>query len=124
MDSLTERFIDGYNHEGRIGVMVEFAAGSDFVFRTAEFKQLAADIALHIAAVIPSTVEELPVEELLSQPFIKATEFTVAEHLSSIATPLREQLEITRFVRWDTVSTPDPGAPNDPEDVVAALKVS
>lgn len=46
--------VDAYVHSnGRIGVLVEMLCETDFVSRTAHFKALAHDIALHIAAMRP-----------------------------------------------------------------------
>ncbi|OGH64772.1 MAG: elongation factor Ts [Candidatus Magasanikbacteria bacterium RIFCSPHIGHO2_01_FULL_41_23] len=51
---------------GRIGVLVEVNCETDFVARTDSFKNLAMDIAMHIAAVAPKYLsrEEVSVEEL------------------------------------------------------------
>jgi elongation factor Ts len=42
-----------YNHDGRIGVLVEVNCETDFVAKTDEFKELVKDIAMHIAASSP-----------------------------------------------------------------------
>lgn len=42
-----------YNHDGRIGVLVEVNCETDFVAKTDEFKALVKDIAMHIAASSP-----------------------------------------------------------------------
>jgi elongation factor Ts len=51
---------------GRIGVLVEVNCETDFVAKTDEFKELAKDIAMHIAASQPQYVsrEEIPEEVL------------------------------------------------------------
>ncbi len=57
--------VEAYIHAGgRIGAMVEINCETDFVARTDEFKQLARDIAMQIAAMNPMAVEreELPKE--------------------------------------------------------------
>lgn len=60
-----EGVVDAYVHGGRVGVLVEVNCETDFVARTDEFKALAHDIALHIAAMNPAYVsaEEIPAEE-------------------------------------------------------------
>jgi elongation factor Ts len=45
--------IDAYIHGDRIGVLVELNCETDFVARTDDFKTLAHDIALHVAAASP-----------------------------------------------------------------------
>jgi elongation factor Ts len=42
-----------YNHDGRIGVVLEVNCETDFVAKTDEFKELVKDIAMHIAASAP-----------------------------------------------------------------------
>lgn len=45
--------IESYLHGGKIGVLVEVYSETDFVARNPEFKMLAHDIAMHIAASAP-----------------------------------------------------------------------
>jgi elongation factor Ts len=48
-----EGVIESYIHGGRIGVLVELNCETDFVARTDDFKSLAKELALHIAAANP-----------------------------------------------------------------------
>jgi elongation factor Ts len=60
-----EGVISAYiHHGGKLGVMVELNCETDFVARNEEFKKLAYDIALHIAAVSPQYIsrEQVPEE--------------------------------------------------------------
>jgi len=52
------------HHDGKIGVLVELNCETDFVARTDDFKALARDLAVHIAATNPLAVrvEDLPAE--------------------------------------------------------------
>jgi elongation factor Ts len=54
-----------YNHDGRIGVLVEVNCETDFVAKTDEFKDLVKDLAMHIAASSPLFVsaDDVPEEE-------------------------------------------------------------
>src|SRR5438034_786576 len=54
------------HHDGKIGVLVELNCETDFVARTEDFKALARDLAVHIAATNPLAVriEDLPAELL------------------------------------------------------------
>jgi elongation factor Ts len=56
--------IGTYNHDGRIGVLVEVNCETDFVARNEIFTDLVKDIAMHIAASSPEYVsaEDVPVE--------------------------------------------------------------
>jgi elongation factor Ts len=60
-----EGLIEAYVHGGRIGVLVEVNCETDFVTRTDDFKALAHDIAMHIAASAPEfvSVEDVPAAE-------------------------------------------------------------
>lgn len=54
-----------YNHDGRIGVLVEVNCETDFVARNEIFTNLVKDIAMHIAAIAPEfvTADDVPEEE-------------------------------------------------------------
>jgi elongation factor Ts len=67
--------IESYVHAGgKIGVLVEVNCETDFVAATNEFKQLAHDLALQIAASKPRyvSVSDIPAEELEAQKKIYA----------------------------------------------------
>ncbi|HEX7368423.1 MAG TPA: translation elongation factor Ts [Candidatus Saccharimonadales bacterium] len=53
-----------YNHDGRIGVLVEVNCETDFVARNEIFTNLVKDLAMHIAASAPEYVsaEDVPLE--------------------------------------------------------------
>jgi elongation factor Ts len=62
--------VASYIHAGgRLGVLVEINCETDFVARTDEFKTLARDIAMHIAAMDPRYVsrEEIPADTVASE---------------------------------------------------------
>ncbi len=50
--------IGTYNHDGRIGVLVEVNCETDFVARNEIFNELVKDLAMHIAASNPEYVQE------------------------------------------------------------------
>lgn len=56
--------VGSYNHDGRIGVIVEVNCETDFVARNEIFTDLVKDVAMHIAASNPEYVslEEVPEE--------------------------------------------------------------
>jgi elongation factor Ts len=87
-------YISSYVHAGRIGVLVEF----DVSPRTSEdntFLSLVKDVAMHIAASAPGSMQDL-----LQQPFVKEPSITVSELLAESSMVLAEEVSITRFVRW------------------------
>lgn len=57
--------IGTYNHDSRIGVLVEVNCETDFVARNELFTDLVKDIAMHIAASSPQyvSIDEVPTEE-------------------------------------------------------------
>lgn len=59
-----EGIIGTYNHDGRIGVVLEVNCETEFVAKTDEFQALVKDIAMHIAASNPEfvSIEEIPAE--------------------------------------------------------------
>ncbi|HEY1835310.1 MAG TPA: translation elongation factor Ts [Candidatus Saccharimonadales bacterium] len=60
-----EGLVEAYVHSGRIGVLVEVNCETDFVTRTDDFKNLAHDIAMHVAASAPEfvSVGDIPAAE-------------------------------------------------------------
>jgi elongation factor Ts len=61
-----EGMIESYVHGGRIGVIVEVNCETDFVARLDDFKKLAHEVAMQIAAMAPLYVSEseIPAEEI------------------------------------------------------------
>ena len=61
-----EGLIESYVHSGRIGVVVEVNCETDVVARLDDFKTLAHEIAMQIAAMSPKYVseEDIPTEEM------------------------------------------------------------
>ncbi len=103
--------VESYIHGGRIGVLVEVNCESDFVARTDDFKGLAHDIAMQIAATSPKFVDpsELPAGSeddpkevcLLAQPFIKEPGRTVAEVMKDVIAKTGENIRVRRFARFE-----------------------
>jgi elongation factor Ts len=55
--------IGNYNHDGRIGVLVEVNCETDFVARNEIFTELVKDLSMHIAASAPQYVSQNEVPE-------------------------------------------------------------
>jgi elongation factor Ts len=110
------RIIESYVHNGRVAVLVELSVESDYAARTDEFKTLAQDIAMHIAASSPESVASL-----LQQPFVKEPACSVGQLLANTSAALGERVSVTRFVRWDTASK-DPAQPEPPKSPAMALR--
>lgn len=105
----SEGLVHSYIHgDGRIGVLVELNCETDFVARNEDFKQLATDIAMQVAAQHPSVVtaeeagEDNPEEvALLSQPFIKDPSQTVGDLVTAAISTLGENIRVARFTRFE-----------------------
>ncbi len=104
--------VEAYVHMGgRIGVLVEVNCETDFVARTDEFRELAHNIALQIAAMSPQFVspDELPKEIdgepetlcLLSQPYIKDPNKTVKNIIDETIAKVGENIKVRRFARFE-----------------------
>lgn len=102
--------VEAYVHTGgRVGAMVELGCETDFVARTPEFKELAHNIAMQVAAMSPVYVDASDIEDgderppaqvsLLLQPFIKDGSSSVAEVIQEIAAKLGENVRVIRFSR-------------------------
>lgn len=86
--------IGNYNHDNRIGVVVEVNCETDFVARNEIFTDLVKDIAMHIAASEPADVKEL-----LEQPFVKNPDQTVDVYIKENIAKLGENIVVKRFSR-------------------------
>ena len=86
--------IETYNHDGRIGVVLELNCESDFVAKTDEFKTLAKELCLQIAASGSDTVQQLAKE-----PYIRDPAKTVQELIKEYIAQLGENIIIRRFSR-------------------------
>ncbi len=80
---------------GAIGTMVELSCETDFVSKNPEFKAIAYDIAMHVAAMKPSDVPEL-----LEQAFIKNPEQKIIDLVNGAVQKFGERTEIRRFARF------------------------
>ena len=85
-----EGLIEGYVHSGRIGVVVEVNCETDFVARLDDFKTLAHEIAMQIAAMSPKYVSEadIPAEEMERV----RTELMASDALASKPEEMREKI--------------------------------
>ena len=88
--------IAAYIHSGdTVGAMVDLYSETDFVAKNPEFKAVAKDIAMHIAAMNPTDVGEL-----LGQPFIKGSGETIGDIINNTIQKFGERTEIGHFTRF------------------------
>ena len=139
---MAEGYIGSYVHgNGKVGVLVEINCETDFVAKNEEFKELAHDLAMHVAAVSPKYIDysEIDSEEmknkkeevakevekdqkpaniaekiiegkvkkhfdevcLLTQQFVKNTDFTVEQLITEKIAKLGENIKVEKIIRFE-----------------------
>lgn len=110
--SATQGVINAYIHtDGRIGAMVEVNCETDFVARTDEFKALAHNLAMQVAAIPPQFIsaDDAPTHDikeaetacLLQQPYIKDPSKTVQDIITETIAKVGENIKVSRFARFE-----------------------
>ena len=103
--------IESYIHSGgRIGAIVEVNCETDFVARTPDFKELAHDLAMQVAAMSPLYVDDSEIPDgdevdpqqacIMQQPFIKDPSHTVQDLVNEAISKLGENVRVRRFTRF------------------------
>jgi len=91
-----EGLVWAYVHNnGKIGVLLELGCQTDFVARNEEFRALANDLAMHIAAMDPAGEAAL-----MDQLFIKDPSKTIDAVLKEKIAKIGENIKINKFVRF------------------------
>jgi len=92
-----EGVVAAYVHANqKIGAMVALSCETDFVARTGEFKNLAYELAMQVAAMAPTSNEELLEQEYIRDPQIKVKEL-IAQAVGKIG----ENIKIKEFIRLE-----------------------
>jgi len=87
--------VAAYVHAGgSVGALVRLQCETDFVARNPEFKALAEDLAMQVAAMAPADTAEL-----LQQPFIKDPNYTVSDMVKQAVQKFGENTDIESFSR-------------------------
>lgn len=97
--------ISAYVHStGTIGVLLELGCETDFVAKNDEFVALAKDLAMHVCAMAPTSInnEDGLGEEtsLMKQSFIKDPSVTVEQKIQTAVQKFGENTKIIRFSRY------------------------
>ena len=93
---LKQGIIESYIHSNkRIGVLLELRCQTDFVAKTEEFKTLAHELCLQIAAMNPRK------SEFLRQPWIKDESKKIGDLVREYKEKLGEDIVIKRFIRYE-----------------------
>lgn len=96
-DRATEQgLVESYIHAGgKVGVLLEILCETDFVARTDDFKNLAREISMQVAAMNPKDVSAL-----LKQEYIRDGSITIEELIKSVIGKLGENITVKRFQRY------------------------
>ena len=106
----SQGLVESYIHGGgRIGSMVEVNCETDFVARSDDFRQLARDLAMQVAAMNPKRIgndgeenDGLDEDEvLLTQPFIRDQSLTVQDRINEVVGRVRERIVVRRCARFE-----------------------
>ena len=93
-----EGLVDTYiSEDGKVGVVVEVNAETDFVAKNDEFKSFVVDVAKQVAETNPVSVEAL-----LEEKSIAEADKTVGEVLTNKIATIGENMSIRRFERFET----------------------
>ena len=93
--------IESYIHQGnRLGAIIEINCETDFVARTSEFKELAKNLAMQIAAMDPASIED-DNDALMEQQYIKDSGKLIKELVQEVIAQTGENIKIKRFQRFE-----------------------
>lgn len=93
----SQGLVESYIHQnGRVGSIVIVLCETDFVARTSEFKTLAHEIAMQVAAMGPKDVDSL-----LRQEYIRDSSKTIGELIKETIAKLGENIVVNRFSRFE-----------------------
>jgi len=92
-----EGIVEPYVHPGgKIGSLVKLSCETDFVARTDEFKTLAHEVAMQVAATAPQVMDDL-----LEQPYIRDPSKTIKDLLVEVVAKLGENIKVESFARFE-----------------------
>lgn len=92
-----EGLVESYIHAtGKIGAMVQLSCETDFVAKNEEFKKLAHELAMQVAAQNPKNVAEL-----LKQVYIRDEKMTVDDLIKQAIAKFGENIVIKGFARLE-----------------------
>ncbi len=93
----SQGLIESYIHQnGKVGVLVEILCETDFVARTDDFKRLAHEVAMQVAAMNPKDVDSL-----LKQEYIRDGSMTIEKLVKQTIGVLGENIVIKKIVRFE-----------------------
>lgn len=92
----SQGLIETYVHGGgKVGAMIHLACETDFVAKTDEFKKLAKEIAMQVAAMNPKNSDEL-----LDQEYIREPEKKIRELIAEVVSKTGENIQLQKIARF------------------------
>jgi len=89
--------VESYVHQnGKIGSVVVLLCETDFVARTEDFKHLAHELAMQVAALNPKDVDSLMEQEYIREPGIK-----ISDLIKSAIAKLGENITVAEIQRFE-----------------------
>jgi len=89
--------IEAYTHcGGKVVSVVELLCETDFVARNEEFKALAHELAMQVAAMNPKNIKEL-----LEQEYIRDPKKKTGDLLTEVIGKIRENIKVGRIARFE-----------------------
>lgn len=89
--------VEAYIHQnGRVGALVLLLCETDFVAKTGEFKHLAHELAMQVAAMNPKDIDSL-----LKQEYIRDNSKTIGELIKETIAKLGENMVIKEFKKFE-----------------------
>lgn len=90
-----EGYVASYIHTtGKVAGIVALTCETDFVAKTEDFRTLGREIAMQVASMDPSNVEEL-----LAQPYIRDPKNTIQDLVKQAAGKLGENIVVKQIMR-------------------------
>lgn len=93
----SEGIIASYVHATqKVGVLIELRCETDFVARTDDFKNVAKELAMQIAAMKPADTAEL-----LESAYIRDPKMTIDQVIKSTIAKVGENITVAKFIRME-----------------------
>lgn len=93
----SQGLVESYIHAGgKVGVLVVLLCETDFVAKTDEFKNLAREVGMQIAAMNPESTDAL-----LKQAYIRDASMTIEDLIKSVIGKLGENITLREFTRYE-----------------------
>jgi elongation factor Ts len=92
-----EGIIEAYIHGNKkVGVLLKLNCETDFVAKNQEFRELAHELAMHIAGM-----DSQDEKSLLGEPFVKNPEITIKDLINEKIAKLGENIQVGEFIRYE-----------------------